>query len=172
VNRSLKSIFRKHYSSLCNYAYTKIRDAHAAEDIVQTVFVQLWENEKFLDLETPESYLLACVRNKCFDHLKRPQRRNEVLMEELPEVSIQEDTKTLKEEDVIPLLHFFAGQLPAGMQKVFLLNRQEGLSYREIADELEVSVKTVENQMGMALKKLRIMLKKHKYLPLILFFLQ
>jgi len=78
----------------------------------------------------------------------------------------------LKEEDILPMLHYFADQLPTKMQQVFLLSRQQNMTYREIAQELNLSIKTIENQMSNALKKLRSLLKQHHYLPTLLFFLQ
>lgn len=171
MNRALKKIFDENYSPLCNYANAIVKDKHMAEDIVQTVFIQLWENEKIFHLETPESYLLKCVRNKCINHLKRPQRKNEILMEVLPDIG-KEEKQSLKDEDIMALLHFFADKLPPKMRQVFLMSRQQGMTYKEIAQDLDVSIKTIENQMGSALKKLRILLQKHHYLPMMILFFQ
>lgn len=171
MNRALKDIFDKNYSPLCNYANAIVKDKHMAEDIVQTVFIQLWENEKIFQLETPEAYLLKCVRNKSINHLKRPQRKKEILMEVLPDIE-KEEKRSLDEEEVIGLLHFFADKLPPKMRQVFLMSRQQGMSYQEIAQDLDVSIKTIENQMGSALKKLRILLQKHQYLPMLILFFQ
>lgn len=168
---SLKEIFDDNYSALCNYALVIVKDKHLAEDIVQSVFIQLWENEKIFQLESPEPYLLKCVRYKCIDYLKRPGRKLEVLVENLPETRIEE-IQLLKEEDISPLLHYFADKLPSKMRKVFLMSRTQGLTYKEIAEELNISVKTVENHMGAALKKLRKLLKEYHYLPVVLMFLQ
>lgn len=172
MNNSLKHIFDKNYAPLCNYATAIIHDQHAAEDVVQSVFIQLWENEKLLHLGNPNSYLLKCVRYKCIDFLRIQGRKKEVLMHTLPDIG-KEEKQNLKEEDILPLLNYFTAKLPPKMQKVFLMSRQQGMSYKEIAQELNVSPKTIENQMGTALKKLRILLKEHHYLPtLILFFME
>ena len=166
MDRSLKQIFNNNYSALCNYAKALVKDSHTSEDIVQTVFIQLWENEKLLSLQDPAPYLLRCVKYKCLDYLKSSDRRNEVLMQALPEIN-SEEQQELREEDIEATLHYFASQLPRRMQEVFLLSRTEGKSYKEISEELEISIKTVENTMGAALKKLRDLLKKHQYLPLL-----
>lgn len=166
----LKDIFDKNYSPLCNYANAIVKDKHMAEDIVQTVFIQLWENEKIFQLETPEAYLLKCVRNKSINYLKRPQRKKEILMEVLPEIGKEEERNLNEEEEVMALFHFFADKLPPKMRQVFLMSRQQGMSYQEIAQDLDVSIKTIENQMGSALKKLRILLQKHHYLPMLILF--
>lgn len=163
---SLKQIFDSNYSALCNYANALLKDSHTAEDIVQTIFIQLWENDKLLNLEDPAPYLLRCVKYKCLDHLKRSDRKSEILMNALPELDVEEQ-QDLKEEDIEAMLHYFASQLPARMQEVFLLSRTQGKSYKEISGELNISIRTVENTMGAALKKMRNLLRKHQYLPLL-----
>lgn len=162
----LKEIFNKNYAALCNYAIRYISDRSTAEDIVQSVFVQLWENDKLVELENPDTYLLKCVRYKCIDHIRRRQKKLEVLLDKLPEIG-SEEQQSLKEEDIVPLIHYFAAQLPPKTKRVFLMSRQEGMSYKEIAQAQNVSIKTIENQMGSALKKLRILLQQHHYLPVL-----
>lgn len=112
---------------------------------------------------------MRCVKYKCLDFLKSSYRKQEVFSGELPETA--NTSQTLTEEEVLPLLHYFVDQLPAKMRRVFLLSRVEEMSYKQIAAELDVSIKTVENQMGSALKKLRILLKAHHFLPLLALFL-
>ncbi len=170
MGNNLKEIFEAHYSPLCNYANNMIKDKHIAKDIVQSVFVKLWENEKIEELTNPAAYLLKCVRYKCIDYLKRPARKREILSDKLPDIR-KEETPSIKEADILPMLHFFADQLPTKMRQVFLMSRQQGMTYKEIAEELNISTKTVENQMGTALKKLRILLQKHHYLPVLVLLL-
>lgn len=171
MKNHLKEIFEKNYVSLCNYATVIVRNRHTAEDIVQAVFIQLWENNKITQLRDPEIYLLKCVKYKCLDYLKSPKRKKEIFTDSLPDIH-QSEIPTLREEDIPSMLHFFAAKLPPKMQRVFLLSRQEGMSYKEIAKELNISVKTVENQMGSALKKMRLLLQKYNYLPFFFLFFQ
>lgn len=171
LNQSLKEIFENNYSGLCNYANAIVKDKHLAEDIVQSVFIQLWENQKIFQLKAPKPYLLKCVRYKSIDYLKSPNRKREILTANLPDTETKE-TQVLKEGDILPMLHYFADQLPSKMRQVFLMSRQHGMSYKEISSELNISIKTVENQIGTALKKLRILLQEHHYLPAFFFFLQ
>jgi len=170
LKSDLKTIFESNYAPLCNYANAFLKDRHTAEDVVQTVFMQLWENGKIQNLENPTPYLLKCTRYKCLDLLKSSKRNIEILTSELPRLSFDVQ-KNLEEKDIIPLMNYFASQLPMGMQKIFLLSRQKGYTYKEIAEHLSISSKTVENQMGAALKKLRIMLKEHHYLSLLVFYI-
>lgn len=163
MKKDLKQIFDAFYQPLCNYANAIIRDQHFAEDIVQSIFIQLWESDKITNLDNPEPYLMRCVKYKCLDHLKKPANKKVVLGTSLPEIA-SSDASDLGEEDVVPLLHFFASQLPPKMQRIFLMSRNQNMTYKEIAEELGISIKTVENQMGTALKKLRVLLKKHHFL--------
>lgn len=171
MENRLKEIFETNYSPLCNYASAILKDKHLAKDIVQSVFLQLWENEKIVHIKKPAPYLLKCVRYKCIDYLKRPNRKKEIFTDSLPDNQIVSES-ILKEEDILPMLHYFADKLPTKMQQVFLMSRQQGMTYKEIAQDLNISVKTVENQMGSALKKLRILLQEHQYLPVLLFIFQ
>lgn len=171
MKNNLKEVFETNYSPLCNYANTIIKDKHLAKDIVQSVFIQLWENQKIGQLTNPAPYLLKCVKYKCIDYLKQPSRKREILTDTLPDIR-KEEVQSMKEADILPILHFFVDKLPAKMRQVFLMSRQQGMTYKEIAAELKISIKTVENQMGTALKKLRILLKEHHYLPILLSFFQ
>ncbi len=171
MNKEFKEIFDKNYAPLCNYAAAIIKNKHAAEDLVQSVFIQLWEKKKFIEMDKPASYLMLCVKNKSIDYLRALKRNKETSMDELPEKLVHK-IQHLKEEDIDPILSYFVSKLPPKTKNVFLLSRKQGLSYKEIANQLGVSSKTVENQMSSALKKMRILLKEHHYLPAILLFFQ
>ena len=166
MKNRLKTIFEANYNALCNYATAFVPDRHTAEDIVQTIFIQLWENEKIYDLADAQPFLKKCVKFKCIDYTRSKQSRKEISSDILPEL-MKAEPEALLEEDVQATLQLFASQLPPKMQKVFMMSRVQGMSYAEIATELNVSIKTVENQMGVALKKMRALLRKHKYLTLI-----
>ena len=169
--QTLKDLFQNNYTAVCNYAAVMTKDKHLAEDIVQDVFIHLWEKDKFNQLDKPEAFLLKCVRNKCIDHLRSHKRKNETLVEDFI-IEVQDRPSNLKEEEILPLLHYFIGKLPPKTQKVFLMSRQQKMTYKEIAEELNLSYKTIENQMGSALKKLRILLQQHNYLPLAIILFQ
>lgn len=166
MKNRLKTIFEANYNTLCNYANAFVSDRHTAEDIVQTVFIQLWENEKIYELADPQLFLKKCVKYKCIDFARSKQTRKEIPSDILPEL-MEVEAQSLDEEDIQATLQLFASQLPPKMQRVFLMSRVQGMSYAEIATDLNVSIKTVENQMGVALKKMRELLRKHKYLTLL-----
>ena len=139
-----------------------------AEDIVQNLFIQLWENKKLDNIENPERFLLRATKYKCIDYLRTKKTNKEISLAELPDDLLTE-TNQLSEEDIEPLLYYFTAKLPPKTREVFLLSRKSGLTYKEIAAELDISVKTVENQMSRALRMMKELLKKSEFLALLMY---
>ena len=134
---------------------------------MQDLFIQLWQKNDLTALENPDRYLLRSTKFKCIDYLRTKKINSNFNIEDLPEAS--QEVSEISEKEIEPLIHYFAAMLPDRTRQVFLLSRQSGLSYRQIAEELDISVKTVENQMGRALRKLRIILKEHNFMTLLPF---
>jgi RNA polymerase sigma-70 factor (ECF subfamily) len=167
VKTEIQNLFNQYYSPLCNYATKIISDSTIAEDIVQDLFIQLWENEKLDNIENTERFLLRATKYKCIDYLRTKRINIEISLENLPEIIYTED-KDINEEDIEPLLHYYTSKLPPKTREVFLLSRKSGLTYKEIANDLNISVKTVENQMSRALRIMRELLKDNELLIFIL----
>ncbi len=163
----LEKIFHKHYTPLCNYAAKIINDDVAAEDIVQSLFIQLYEKDKLANIENIERYLLRSTKFKCIDHLRILEKTRNIPLHENIYI-LHTDRHEITEEDIEPLFHYYAAKLPPKTQKVFLLSRKSKLTYKEIAAELNISVKTVENQMSRAIRKMKDLLKDN---PLLLLYL-
>jgi len=157
--QQFEKLFRQYYSPLCNYAMKYTEDEAAAEDIVQALFISLWETKKYREIKDPGRFLLRAVKYRCIDHLRGKKGDSSLLPEEAAS-SVPFEMSELKEEDIEPMFRYFASRLPEKTREIFLLSRRAGLTYREIAEELDISVKTVENQMGRALRILRDLLKK------------
>jgi len=164
-----EKLFKSHYSQLCSYANLFLNDPDASEDIVQEVFFKLWKNRAELSINTTiKSYLFRAVRNGCLnviDHLSiRDAYKvfNEEDINRSQENPIDETVVSELEQRIKETID----QLPTERRKIFILSRYEGLKYREIAEQLNISVKTVENQMYQALRFLRE--KLVDYLPLVL----
>lgn len=167
-----EQVFRDYYERLCNYANTILNDMDEAEEIVQGTFLGLWEKRSGIRIHTGiKPYLYQSVHNSCLnrlDHLKVRQAHREYLMRQsLPGVDSGGDTTIVHELKVA--VKKAVSSLPPQCQLVFRLSRFGGLSYAEIARQLNISVKTVENHMGKALKIMREQLKE--YLPLLIWFL-
>jgi RNA polymerase sigma-70 factor (ECF subfamily) len=167
VKTEIQNLFNQFYSPLCNYATKIISDSTIAEDIVQDLFVQLWENEKLENIENTERFLLRATKYKCIDYLRTKRINIEISLENLPEIIYTKD-KDINEEDIEPLLHYYTSKLPPKTREVFLLSRKSGLTYKEIANDLNISVKTVENQMSRALRIMRELLKDNELLIFIM----
>jgi RNA polymerase sigma-70 factor (ECF subfamily) len=164
-----EKLFKLHYSKLCSYANLFLNDPDAAEDVVQEVFFKLWKNRDELTVSTTiKSYLFRAVRNGCMnviDHIT-VREAYKVVNEE----DIRDSERHLIDEAVVSELEQrireTIDELPVERRKIFIMSRFDGLKYREIADQLNISVKTVENQMYQALRFLRERLVD--YLPLLL----
>lgn len=162
-------IFRTHYQPLCNYAYTFVQDKDEAEEIVQSTFLSLWERRTTLEIRTAvKPYLYAMVRNACLNVIKHEKIKQKHVGEELAlrERSYESVTQTIFSSELEKKIYEAMEKLPEQCRLVFKLSRFEELKYAEIADQLDISVKTVENQMGKALRIMREQLRD--YLPLLI----
>jgi RNA polymerase sigma-70 factor (family 1) len=158
--RQFHAVFDTYYNSLCNYAYTFTRNADSSEDIVQELFTKIWEDRRELVMqETIRYYLFTAVRNNCITILR--QEKNAVTVEwKEQEVGYESEPYQDEEEaDHRLLLAKGIDRLPPKCRDTFVLSRFGKMTYKEIAANQGVSVKTVENQLGKALKMLRTFLK-------------
>jgi RNA polymerase sigma-70 factor (family 1) len=165
---AFEMLFKSFYPSLCRYATSFLKDPDDAEEIVQAAFIRFWEKRETISIDTSvKSYLYRAVRNSCLNELKHGQIKQryiagEVVMGE--KVSDAADHLAIHvelEEKIKAAIQ----ALPEQCRLIFTMSRFEELKYQEIADQLNLSVKTVENQMGKALKIMRAQLKE--YLPLL-----
>ena len=169
---AFEMLFRTYYQPLCNYAYTFVQDRDEAEEIVQAIFLSVWEKRDKLDIHTGvRPYLYAMVRNAALNILKHEKIKQQHVALELAvaDRSVESVTRTVLASELETRIHKALEKLPEQCRLVFKLSRFEELKYAEIADQLNISIKTVENQMGKALKIMREQLKD--YLPLFLVFL-
>ena len=162
-------LFRTYYQPLCNYAYTFVQDRDEAEEIVQSTFLNVWEKRDNLSIHTGvKPYLYAMVRNASLNVLKHEKiKQQHVTMEmAVAERSVESVTRTVMASELETKIYNAMDKLPEQCRLVFKLSRFEELKYSEIAEQLNISIKTVENQMGKALKIMRDQLKD--YLPLLI----
>jgi RNA polymerase sigma-70 factor (ECF subfamily) len=165
---ALETLFRDHFTGLCLFAAGYVKDDETAKEIVQDAFVNLWEKRHTIDLSKPvKSYLSTTVRNKCLNHLRDHKKFSSDLLalENLSNETLYDQPDKLVESDLSGQISRAIGELPEKCREVFLLSRNRNLRYQEIADELRISVKTVETQMSKALQHMRVRLAE--YLPVI-----
>jgi RNA polymerase sigma-70 factor (ECF subfamily) len=166
---AFEMIFKTYYQPLCNYAYTFLQDREEAEEIVQTTFLSVWEKREGMTIRTAvKPYLYAMVRNACLNVIKHEKIKQKHAVEEIALAPISHDSvaHAVASSELESRIHVAMERLPEQCRLVFKLSRFEELKYAEIAEQLEISVKTVENHMGKALKIMREQLKD--YLPLLI----
>jgi len=155
--------FHKHYEPLCKYAFTLVKEPHSCEDIVQETFLRVWEKKQnLIGSEELTWYLYTAVRNNCLSFLEKKQKTvlGEVNGQEVTEISEERFTPITKEADFDTLLNNALDHLPPKCREVFVLSRVSDMTYKQISDSLGISIKTVENQMGKALKILRAYIRQ------------
>lgn len=155
--KAFETLFRHFYPHLCLYATQILKNAPAAEEIVQELLVRLWEKRKETTIETSvKHYLFRAVKNHCLNYFKHNQIKNEYAQKMLAESNtFSPDDETEFQTELYQKLEESIAELPEKRQEIFRLSRQEGLKYREIAEKMNISIKTVETQMGLAMKTLR-----------------
>jgi len=152
---AFEQLFRTHYAPLCAFARQYLKDAERAEDLVQDLFFRLWQDRAKLNVTgSAKAYLFASVRNRCLNALEVMGRTRLLQDHEEP---LMEEEGPSEDERAYRLARVDAAveALPEERRRIFRMSRYEGLKYQEIADRLGISVKTVENQLGRALKTLR-----------------
>lgn len=165
--KAFEILFKTLYAPLCQFSCSFLKDMDESESLVQEVFVSFWDRRNSLSINSsPKSYLFQMVRNHSLNVLKH---REHVLEYERSE-SIESDTNNrdyngTEQREFEALVSIAIAEMPEQRRRVFKMSRFEGLKYQEIAEKLELSVKTVENHMGAALKHLRKELAP--YFPLI-----
>ena len=166
---AFEMLFRTYYQPLCNYAFTFVQDHDEAEEIVQSTFLQVWEKKHVLEIRTGvKPYLYAMVRNACLNVIKHEKVKQQHIAVQMAmgERSVESVSRSVMASELEAKIYNAMEALPEQCRLVFKLSRFEELKYAEIAQQLDISVKTVENHMGKALRIMREQLKD--YLPLLL----
>ncbi|MES2701076.1 MAG: RNA polymerase sigma-70 factor [Bacteroidota bacterium] len=165
-----ESVFKAHFKNLHAYACSILRDEATAEEMVQQVFYRLWERREEIDVrESVTGYLYRAVHNDCLNYLKHAGVKAAYRTHALHTGSEEHGTDHLALKELQQRIDTAMNELPEQCRAVFQMSRFEDLKYREIADKLDISVKTVETHMGKALRYLRT--KLSDYLPLIVLFI-
>ncbi|NJO67985.1 MAG: RNA polymerase sigma-70 factor [Bacteroidetes bacterium] len=151
------ALFRKYYQTLCRFAYLYTGDRDESEEAVQTAFISLWEGRNSIAItRSLKAYLYQMVRNNALMFLRKVNTRKQYEQQYL-DLHADEliSERTLSDNEINDLVRKGLNMLPEKCRVIFSLSRYDGLTYEEIAEYLEISPKTVENQMGIAFQKLR-----------------
>jgi RNA polymerase sigma-70 factor (ECF subfamily) len=166
--RVFEVVFRKHYQALCNYGFGLLKDMDDAEEIVQGIFMKFWEQREEIEITVSlKSYLYRAVHNTCLNRIKHLKIQDTYRQHVGDFLELNHDSATdeLYKNELEQRIAVAIDKLPEQCRLIFRMSRFEELKYQEIADQLQLSIKTVENQIGKALKILRTELAD--YLPIL-----
>jgi len=165
--QSFTEAFDRYYPGLCYYADKYIHDTDESRSLVQQVFVDLWiKRNKLIIGQSIKAYLFKSVHNSALDYLKHKRVESKYLRE-APSVPETIDENVIEEAELNARINLAIEGLPGKCREIFLLCRFEELRYSEIAERLGISVKTVEMQMGIAMKKLRLKLFNNQHIKVL-----
>jgi len=151
-------LFREYYKSLCQFVYRYVKDTQAAESIVQDVFYKLWLNkEKYNISISIKSYLYKFAKNQALNHLRTEKGKQlNIYTPNVEQIALSETPdKLIDQKEAASAINAAVEKLPEKCRQIFIMNRHDGLRYKEIAEILDISVNTVETQMSRAYKSLR-----------------
>jgi RNA polymerase sigma-70 factor (ECF subfamily) len=159
IEQTFEIAFKAHFKDLLAYAFVILRNEALAEEIVQEVFYRIWLKKQKLSInKSLKAYLYKSVYHTCINKLKY-EKNNARYVQPLEEYKnqpgIDESTYKIELSELEKAIQIALNDLPERCRTIFQLSRFEDLTYQQIADQLELSIKTVESQMGKALKKLR-----------------
>ncbi|NWJ52480.1 MAG: RNA polymerase sigma-70 factor [Bacteroidetes bacterium] len=155
---ALELLFHRYYNDLCRYLIIFLKDENVAKNIVQDLFLYLWENHVNIDFKKSlESYLYQACRFNALLYI-RNENRHEKSHEKIRNTSTEESSDVSSELEVKELnriINEAIDLLPDRCRQIFNLSRSRGLSYHEIATQLEISVSAVDNQVNIAIKRIK-----------------
>lgn len=167
-----EALFRTYYAPLCHYALKIVQDQDVAEEIVQEFFYQYWKNRKTISIKfSLKAYFYRSIHNNALKHL----RKQPLFVQDAQTLSEKESQQAenslgdFEAKELLILVDKILDELPPRCSQIFRMSRFEGLKYQEIAQALQISVKTVEANMGKALEVFRKKLKPYHQLTIILF---
>lgn len=165
-----EQVFKSHFKALHAYACTILKEEAQAEELVQQVFFKLWERKDQVHItQSVQAYLYRSVYHECLNYLKHQKVKKAHQSHTLytSGAAVDPVSRDIAARELQKKIDEALRQLPEQCRTIFQMSRFEDLKYREIADKLNLSVKTVENQMGKALKIMRLQLVE--FLPALLF---
>jgi RNA polymerase sigma-70 factor (family 1) len=154
--RDFRNYYDSYYDPLCHFLHFYTQDITVKEDVLQDVFVQLWEHREEIEIKYVKTYLFHAARNRVLNYLRSEDNRHQILEKwfERQKYDIQ-GRDCFDIDDFMSTINKIVDMLPPRCREIFQLSHDEKLTYQQIADKMNISVKTVEAQMGIALKKIR-----------------
>jgi len=159
---AFNQVYNRHAEPLYRFAYNILKDQDECTDAVQDVFIWLWNNREKLEIAELKGYLSAAVKYKLARVIQSSKRKAEILAAG-PGIKDSFVDDSLEVKELKNAINQFIETLPPRAREIFQLSRNEYLSNKEIAAKLDISEKTVENQMTISLKKLKVTLGKMSF---------
>jgi RNA polymerase sigma-70 factor (ECF subfamily) len=157
--KHIEILFREFFPTLTLFAQKFVKDNDTAREIVHVVFINIWEKQSKIDFDKPlKSFLFTSVHNRCLNYIRDAKRKNVNREDDIENFSNDVVEEPLVEVDKAGLegkIYKAIQDLPERCREIFTLSRFNNLKYAEIAEELDISIKTVEAQMSKAIKILR-----------------
>ncbi|MEP5338133.1 MAG: RNA polymerase sigma-70 factor [Algibacter sp.] len=168
--KALTAMYNNYWKILFLYSYDLLKDKVVCEEIIQDVFIDIWNKRNELQIKISlKSYLYGCVRYKTYTEFKKNKRKRVELIEELDRRILYTTPETkMMEKELKQHVDFVVEGLPKKCRRVYKLSRNEQLSHREIAEQLGISIKTVENHITNALRVIRSSLSSILFIALFL----
>lgn len=165
-----EALFKSHFAFLVNFARQFVDDVDTAQDLTQKVFITLWEKREQIDpKQSIKSYLFTSVRNRCLNYIRDQKKyRSQVLDIELADFELAVEEDHFGEEELKQKIEAALSSLPGKCRQVFEMSRFQQMKYKEIAEELDISQKTVEAHMSKAIKSLRAYLEAYMWICLLM----
>lgn len=161
--KSFQLLYETNFNKLLYFSRKYLKSIETCEEVVNEVFMKIWNNRHSIQISSSfNSYLFTSVRNKCLDVLRK-ETTDTMEIDDIAKSFPSNHSDTLEvvySNDLSNRIDKAIDQLPADRRRIFLMSRKDGLKYREIAQKLDISIKTVETQMGRSLKHLRSLFKK------------
>ena len=162
---ALKSLYDGAGSKLFQFAYSIVHSKEIAEEVIQDVFLEVWKNrQKFATIENLKLYLYICTRNMSITHLRKSNKHRSFSLDEikLPFLKVESTPEDLFiTGEMLHRINFAINNLPLQCRLIFKLVKEDGFKYREVAELMQISQKTVENQMGIAIRKITASFRTH-----------
>ncbi|HZL10339.1 MAG TPA: RNA polymerase sigma-70 factor [Prolixibacteraceae bacterium] len=163
---AFKYFFDTYYDDLCNFVNGYLRDETFSEDVIQNIFIYLWEKKDSLPFNCSiKSYLYTASKNKSLNFIRNAKNKNKIVLELFDQSDIFSDESAdqfLEFEELKTIISNAIEVLPPKCKTVYKLSRDDGLTNKEIAERLGITIKTVENQMTIAIRKIKDFLQPYQ----------
>lgn len=148
-------LFSLYYHPLCRYLRLFTDDYAMIEDVIQSIYIKLWEDREKVSLTNIKTYLFVSSKNRMLNAIRNQQRRRDLLHDYfINELEKEQAEEIVNIEEFISLVEKSIDQLPPKTRKIFYLSRYNKMAYKDIASQEEISIKTVENHISKALRRI------------------